>query len=175
LGGKMSYKEIWDLLADLLIELRNRGSDVPYEMLKDLRSAKTMMNILKADPGNNEIFSRMELYLGKVESNLIIRAQEKLGLEYTNQWLKKLDSARRKIHQKREKKNEALRRFVIGLPPGVHWVRIRVSEETPRDLLEKLVKEEGLLFRRQENGYTLIYGNGERVKYLIKRLRESVR
>ena len=166
----MGYGELWKVLADLLTELRRRGETIPTQIMKDLRSAKTLIHILKADPTHTENLPRIEEYLGNVESHLIFVAQDKLGSEYVEDYMRKLEGARRKVC---EEETVPLR-FVPGLPRGRPWMRIRVSEETPRKDIERLVEEEGLSCRMQEDGYMLVYGDGERIRSLVKKMAEKV-
>jgi hypothetical protein len=43
----MSYEEKWKVLADLLAELQEKGETIPADVINDLRSAKTMIQVLK--------------------------------------------------------------------------------------------------------------------------------
>ncbi len=168
----MGYEGLWKVLADLLTELRERGETIPAEVMKDLRSAKTMIQILKADPTRKENLPRIEGYLGNVESYLVFAAQEKLGLEHVDQWMKKLERARRGVY---EEDVTVPSRFVPGLPRDKRWVRVRVSEETPREDIERFAEERKLSCRMQENGYMLVYGDGENIKCLLKKMAEKFR
>ena len=82
----MSYDEKWKVLDELLIELQKRGEKIPADVMKDLRSAKTIIQVLKADPSHLESSSRIDTYLRSVESYAILTA-EKLGI--AEKWLKK--------------------------------------------------------------------------------------
>ena len=168
----MSYEENWKVLADLLTELRKKGEKIPTNVMNDLRSAKTMIQILKADPTHIENIPRIETYLRNVESYAIFTAQEKLGTEFVEQWLRKLEKAK-KIKPK--EKREAIPRFVSGLPRDKNWVRVQISEETPREDMERLVKENKLSCKMQKNGYMLVYGNGESIKSFVKKMAEKFR
>jgi len=96
----MSYEELWKVLADLLTILRRRGKAIPAEVTNDLRSAKTLMQILKAGPRGHENLPRIERYLENVESYLIFLAQDFLGSENVERWVKKLERARSKVYEK---------------------------------------------------------------------------
>ena len=63
----MGYEETWKVLADLIAELRKKGEVIPASVMNDLRSAKTMMQIFKADPSHIENIPRIETYLENVE------------------------------------------------------------------------------------------------------------
>jgi len=167
----MGYEEVWKVLADLVTELRRRNHVIPPEVMEDLRCAKTMIQILKADPARTETLTRIETYLEKVESRLFHIAQEKIGPDHAEQWMQKLAKARRKIHEEVTPPT----RFVPGLPRNKSWVRIQVSEDTPKEDIKKLAEERGLSYRMQENGYLLVYGDEKGIKSFVKKMAEKFR
>ena len=166
----MGYGEAWKVLADLITELRKRGETIPPHIMNDLRSAKTMIQILKADPTHTENLPRIETYLENVESYLVFTAQEKFGSDYAEEWIKKLDKARRA----REEEEEATPRFVPGLPRGKYWVRVQVSESMSKSDIKRLAKESKLSSKMQKNGYMLVYGDVEKVKLFVKKMAEKL-
>jgi hypothetical protein len=169
----MDYEELWKALSDLLAELRRTGEAIPTETLEDLRSAKTMIQVLKADPARTENISRIEAYLEKVESYLIFTAQNKFGPEFAERWMRKIEGARKGNHE--EKLIKVPSRFVPGLPKSKRWVRVQVSEDTPKEYIEKLAQENGLSCRMQENGYMLVYGEDGKIKSLVKKMTKRFR
>ena len=167
----MDYEEVWRTLADLLTELRKKGETIPADVMNDLRSAKTMIQILKADPTHTENIPRIETYLENVEFHLISAAQEKFGSEYVERWMKKLEEARRKVYEM----EEAAPRFVPGIPRGKRWVRVQISHDTPQRSIERLAKENKLSHKMQKDGYMLVYGERESIKSFVKKLAEKFR
>lgn len=167
----MNYEQKWKVLADLLTELQERGEKVPADVINDLRSAKTMIQVLKADPTHTENRSRIDTYLRNVESYAIFTT-EKHGTEIVKEWLKKLEEP--KTVKNKEKREEASR-FIPRAPRDKNWVRIQISEDIPREDVKKLVEESGLSYETQKNGYMLVYGDGEKIKSLVKRLAEQFR
>ena len=167
----MGYEEIWAVLANLVAKLREKGETIPVDVMKDLRSANTMIQILKVDSTHPENIPRVETYLETVESYLISAVQEKFGAEYAEQWMKKLDEARKRVPER----EETAPRFVPGIPRGKRWVRVQVSEDTPQNDIELLAEENGLAFKVQDDGYVLVYGKNKNVKSFVKKLAERVR
>ena len=165
----MRYEETWKVLADLITELRKKGEVIPASVMDDLRSAKTMIQIFKADPSHAENIPRIETYLENVEFCLISMAQEKFGSEFVEHWMGKLGMTRKRISGEEEVK--VVSRFVSGLPRGKCWVRVQVSEDTPQENIEKLAEKNGLLHKMQENGFVLVYGDDESIRSFVKRLR----
>jgi len=166
----MSYEERWKNLADLLTELQERGEKIPAEVINDLRSAKTLIQVLRADSTHTEIISRIDTYLRSVESYVIFAA-EKLGTETVEEWLKKLDTKR----AQKEKDRETGSRFSSGVPRDKSWMRIKISDETPLEDVKNLVSESELSYKMQENGYMLLYGDKKNIKSFVKRLTEQFR
>jgi hypothetical protein len=167
----MGYGEAWKVLADFIVELRKKGETIPANVMKDLRSAKTMIQIFKADPTHIDNIPRIETYLESVESYLFLVAEEKYGAKFVEEWMEKLSQARRKV----EEREETVSKFVPGLPRGKHWVRVQISKDTPRKEIERLAKEEKLSCKMQKNGYMLVYGNIESIKSFVKTLAEKFR
>ncbi len=163
---KMGYEEAWNVLDDLITEIRKKGETIPKHVMNDLHSAKTMIQILKADPTHVENLSRIEMYLENVESHLMFMAQEKFGADYVERWMKKLEEARKAP----EGEGKAQLKFVVGIPRGEHWVRIQISEETSKSEIERLAKENGLSNKMQKNGYVLVYGDVKKVKEFVKNI-----
>jgi hypothetical protein len=163
---KMGYEEVWNVLADLITELRNKGQHIPANVMNDLRSAKTMIQVFKADTTHIENIPRIEIYLENVEAQLISMAQEKAGSEFVAKWMEKLEEARRKVSEEKEESA----RFVPGLPRDKHWVRVQISEGTPQKEIEKLAKENNLSHKIQKDGYMLVYGDDENIKAFVKKM-----
>ena len=164
----MGYEELWRVLGDLLTELRKKGETIPVDVMNDLRSAKTMIQVLKADPTYSENIPRIETYLENVEFQLIFVAQSKFGSEYVEEWMKKLEAARRRVYEG----EKVPPRFVPGIPRGKRWVRVQVLEETPQRDIERLAEENKLSHKIQEDGYILVYGKNENIKSFVKKLAE---
>lgn len=167
----MGYEEVWKVLADLVTDLRKKGERIPANVMNDLRSANTMIQILKADPNNIENLRRIETCLGDIEAYLIFLAEKVFGSVYVEQWMKKLESARRMIYK--EGKPKVVSRFVPGLPRGEHWVRIQFSEDAPKKAIERLAKKNKLSYRMQENGYMLVYGDALKIKAFVAQTKKA--
>ena len=167
----MGYEEKWEVLADFLIELQERGKKTPVEVMDDLRSAKTIIQVLKVDPTHTESISRIETYLRNVESYAIYTAEE-IGTKKVEEWLKKLKDPKR---AEKYEKQEASSRFILGVPRKMNWVRIQISEDAPLKDAEKLVKKCGLSYTMQEKCYMIDYGNRDSVKLFVKSMAEQFR
>jgi hypothetical protein len=167
----MSYEEKWKVLADLLAELQEKGETIPADVINDLRSAKTMIQVLKADTRHTENISRIETYLRSVESYAIYTI-EKQGTENVEELLKKLKAPKPATNNE---ERGAASGFVSRVPRDKKWVRVQISEEIPQEVMKKLVKEKGLFYRMQKDGRMLVYGDEENIKSLVKEMAEQFR
>lgn len=169
----MGLEEVWKTLADLIPEFRKKGQTIPPDVMEDLRAAKTLIQILKADPNRVENVPTIETYLGNVESFLMMEAHVKFGSEFTDEWMERLKQAR-KVAAK-EKAPEPASRFIPGLPRGKHWIRVQVSKETPKKYIKSLADECGLSYKMQKDKYMLVYGDDEKLKLFVKKTAERLR
>jgi hypothetical protein len=161
------YRAVWKVLADLVTELRKRGEEVPAHVIGDLRAAKTMIELLKMVEDPSESVAKIEGYLGSVEAYLISTAQGRFGDEYAEAWMRRMAEIRRGPSRRAP---EAPRRFVPGLPRDRHWVRLKVSEDLPREKVELLAREMNLQVMLQEDGYMLVSGGEGEIKDFVKKM-----
>ncbi len=161
----MGYLAVWKILEEMITDFRKRGVAIPANIVSDLKSAKTLINVLRADPSRLETTQKIEEYLNNVESYLISEGQ-RFGEKYVEEWLKRLDDASRRVFEEEEGES----RFVPGLPREQRWVRVKPSGEMPIEALKALANELNLSFNVQKDGCLLVYGEDERVKDFVKKM-----
>ena len=170
----MNYNSLWKCLDDSLTDIRKLGGTIPPEVMRDLQSAKTMMQIVKTDPSRVDFFPQIEIYLGNVEAYIIYAVKDKLGQEHVEDLMQKLKKAREPVPEgEAAETDKESYRFVPGLPRGVSWIRLQISKEIPQDMLESLAAEEGLNYKLQKDGYLLVYGSEEKIKGFVRKVAES--
>jgi hypothetical protein len=170
-GDNMGYNEVWKVLDELIAEFRKRSKATPSEVMEDLRAAKTLIQILKADQKRTENVPSIEAYLGNVESHLMFEAQKEFGQVFTEEWMKKIQKAREAKAE--NEKPSSSSKFVAGLPRGQKWVRVQVTKDTPEKEIRQLAEETGLSSRSQDDGFMLVYGEGEKLKLFLKKSSEK--
>ena len=170
----MSYKELWKTIANPLTDLRNLGEVIPPEVMMDLHSAKTLINILSADPSHIEFLEKIEAYLQNVESYIVYAAQNKIGIEYIETFMEKLKKAREELYKKEVEVAPTYSRFIPELPRGKPWIRIKATNELSKGQIESLAEEHKLSFEMQEDNYLLVYGDKEKIKDFIKKIAENL-
>ncbi len=167
-----NYEEIWRTLADLARVMQERGERIPREVMRDLKSAKTLITIFRMDPSQGQIASRIETYLDNVEMRLIYAAETKFGKELAERWIKKLSEARTKSLKP---KPISVSKFIPALLRDKRWVRIRITEDIRRDRVESIAAGLGLSFKMQEDGYLLVYGEEKGIKKFIKGVANEIK
>lgn len=171
----INYEAVWKVLSDLATELKRKGEEIPSNVMKDLRSAKTMIEIIKADPTCTECIPKIENYLDMAESALILYIQEKFGPELAERWMRKIETVRKKAYEEEMEAEVKASKFIPGLPRDQPWIRIEITDKTPREVIEETVKETGLSCKFQEDGYALVYGEKAKIRNFVKIMAEKIR
>ena len=167
----MDYERLWKILEALMVELTKKGVTIPQELVNDLKSVKTLISIYKTEPRSLNIVTEIELYLGKIEPNLLYLAESDVSKEYVDEWIKKTISAR---IEKKDEQTVAKTRFVSGISKGEYWIRIKTSGLINEGELDELLKKFNLSSEMQENGYLLIRGKEPNVKSFVKKVGEKI-
>jgi len=162
----MRYLTKWKFLEDIVAEFRRKGVAVPVDVINNLKSAKTMIMILQADTRSEELTRKIERHLEKVEVCLVSKAQQEFGVEFVDEWLKKLE----KEPQREDMEAVEGARFVPSLPRGQKWVRVKSSAEMSIKELRKLAEESGLSCTEQSDGYLLVCGEEQLIEGFVKKM-----
>jgi hypothetical protein len=168
----LNYEATWELMSNLIAELRKSGEAIPVKVMRDLRAAKTMMEVYKVDRSRSENLLRIEEYLANLESYLVPEAKKKLGEEYINKWLNNLAETQRRIPAWKSKPPKG---FPVGVPRDSKWVRIEPSDKIPIEKIKRLTKQNGLKSEIQADGYALVFGEEQKLKQFVKKMAEILR
>jgi len=163
----MGYLSAWKVLEEMIADFRKKGVLIPPEIINELKSAKTLINVLKADSSCIETRQRIEEHLLKIESYLSTEGTKKIGVSYVEKWLKRLDEASCKTLEE-EMEEEA--RFILGAPREQKWIRVKPSKELPIEKLKALAEESTLSYDVQKDGYLLVYGEEKQIKEFIRKM-----
>ena len=161
----MGQLAAWKVLEEMITDFRKKGVTVQAEVIGDLKNAKTMIKILKADPSRGEILQKVDEYMGNVESYLVSEGTKRFGPEYVEEWLRRVEDAGREIPDEEEEE-----RFIPGLPRKQTWIRVLPSADLPLEKIKALAQESNLLYNVQPDGYLLVYGDDMTVKAFVKKI-----
>jgi len=85
---------IWKVLEEIAIEFRKKDAVIPQKVMDDLKSAKSLINIMEANEVSCvEANPKIEEYLGSVEAYLISEAPKIFPSQIVENWLKQIQKA----------------------------------------------------------------------------------
>lgn len=154
---------MWKVLEEMAADLRKKHVVIPSAVIDDLKSAKTMIEILKADPCRGETVQKVEEYLANVEFQLVSEGQ-RIGTAYVKKWLRKLDGANKKISEEVEEET----RFISGLTSRRGWIRVKSLPELSIEKLKVLADASNLQYTVQKDGCLVVYGESKQIKDFVK-------
>ncbi|MBS7614415.1 DUF2096 family protein [Candidatus Bathyarchaeota archaeon] len=167
----MDYEAIWELMSNLIVELRNKGEVIPANIMSDLRAAKTIMEIYKVDQSHSEILQKVEEYLANLESTLFPLAEKRLGETEMEKWLRNLAELQR--HETLWKPIPS-RGVPVGVPREYKWMRIEPLETVTIEKVKHLAEQNGLRFTIQTNGTVLVFGEEQKLKHFVKNVAKEL-
>jgi len=165
----MGYLAVWKVLDRMIMELRQRGLEIPPQVMSDLKSAMVTIKIGEVDTSAGEKAHKIGEYLGSVESYLVTEAQKKFEAKYVDEWLKRLNEAGYETCESCKDK-ELEPRFVSGVPRDQKWLRVEPKDELTYEKLTRFAEDVGLSKRDEEDGHLLVYGKAEAVKEFVNKM-----
>jgi hypothetical protein len=158
------------ILEEIIIELRRKGLQIPANVMTDLKSARTLLQIEKADPrGRGETEPKIDEYIGSVEAYVMTEAAKHFAAEKVDKWMTELDLASCDSCFTVEEEKEEMR-FITGVPRDQKWIRVEPIANLPIEKLEKLATETKLGYRREKDGHLIVYGTQENIKEYVKKM-----
>jgi hypothetical protein len=159
-----NYEKKWKILDNFLIKLKKKGVKIPLEIINDLRSAKTIIQVLKPNLKKTENISRIEEYMRKVET-FAVYTSEKLGISDVEELLKKTTCMKQQEKTKHPKETQ---KFIHGVPKNNSWLLIKPSEELQVKLIKELVKKNQLGLKIEKNEDIIVFGKQNMIKSFVK-------
>jgi hypothetical protein len=166
----MNYERYWIVLEELMVELRQKGINIPQATADDLMSARTLITIHNTDPSVSTVEAEISLYLEKVEPILLSLAEFELGKDYADAWQAKTTEAITQIEEKTAFKS----RYVTGVVRGEGWLRIKTAGIISDVEVAVLLKQLNLSAKPQDDGYLLVQGDKDSIKTFVREIRKKV-
>ena len=159
----------WNLLEDMMLELKKSGTTIPDKVIEDLRSAKSMIK-LGCMPGSGDAIQKAEELMGNVEAFVVTEGQKMFGEEKVDAWLRSLEEANVEVCQPTGKSAAAEDKFVTGVPRDQKWVRVEPMGDITAEKVEQIVEEQNLQVKKQPDGKLVVYGQPENLKIFLKKM-----
>lgn len=154
----------WKLLESMMIQLRQKGVDVPSKIVEDLRAAKSMIN-LSCGEGAGEAIQKAEEYTANVEAYLVSEGQKAFGSEWVDERLRQLEEANVETCGKPA---AAEGKFVVGVPRDQKWVRVEPYGKLSAQRIKEIAEQKGLQVQVQGDGKLVAFGQPEAIKAFLK-------
>ena len=150
----------------MITDFHQKGISIPDQVMNDLKSAKTSLKILNADPKNEENLRRIDEYLTKVESFLVSKGQDSMGTEYIDRWLARLHEA----GMEKLDETEEGPRFIMGAPRQKKWIRITPTREPQIASAVEMAAQMKLVYETRKDGSLFVCGDEQGIKDFVKNL-----
>jgi hypothetical protein len=161
----VGYLEMWNVLEEILTSFRKQRIHVSAKILKDLRSAKTLITISQANPNSLDLVQKIEEFLFSIESHLISEGQKVFSDDCIVDWLEKLEISREKAYVKRTS-TKLLSRF----PRKHRWIRVKPLPELSILQLKEVAQTFHLSYKIQKDGVLLFCGEEKQIKAFLKNI-----
>ncbi len=172
----MGYSETWKILEEIIIAFRKQGSPVPESVMNDLKSAKTLIQLLETGEDRGEFGPKIEQYLSSVEANLVTEAQEIFPSEEIDGWLRRLEGSSCDVCYQVKQVRQKEERFVSGVPRDQKWIRVNPIVSLPREKIEELALNSGLSVKAEKDGHLVVCGSDESIRDFVgKMTKEAAR
>lgn len=162
----MSRTLTWEVLEDLMMELKKKGATISPNIINDFRSAKLMIKISETEGSKGDAEQKVEEYLGSIESYLINEAQKIFSSEIVDQWLNRIEESNTQIDVKVIEEQK----FVTGVPRDQKWVRVEPYANLTYESVKQMAEESSLSVNLQKDGHILVHGQPEGIKEFLKKM-----
>jgi len=166
-----NFESVAKTLDELLQELLSKGVSVAEHVIRDLKELRSYAGILLRDADNSDLMHKAMIAKERVEMNLLSLAEIHVDQAYSDSWQARISESL----TSELVKTVRISPLVAGVPHGAYWVRYLTDELAVVPGGGKLLKEYELQTIPQEDGYTLIHGDKEKVIAFLKALRPLFR
>jgi hypothetical protein len=158
----------WNLIEDMMLQLKKSGVTIPDKVIEDLRSAKSMI-MLGCMPGSGDAIQKAEELMGNVEAFVVTEGQNMFGEEKVDRWLRRLEEANVEVCEP-SRKSVVGDKFVTGVPRDQQWVRVEPMVDITAEKVEQFAEEQSLQVKKQPDGKLVVYGQPESLKAFVKKM-----
>ena len=176
-----NYLSMAKALDELMLELIEKGVQIPGNVADDLKSGRSLAGIQSRQPCDGNVSVKAMSILENVEMNLLSLAESTVGRDHAENWQRKIESALAgdgfdHCPAPSPSPSTSATRYNSGVPRGEYWIRVMESELSPvSHELEGLLDGFELNSLPQDDGYLLLYGKKENVTSFLRDIRDKER
>lgn len=166
----LPIEQTWLILVELFTDLKKKNIQIPDDVTKTIRLARSTINFYKSDPTNPEMMNEMRRindFLNSIQDTLIDLADE-ISDEYQEEWVESLKRAAR--GETVIEKEAPTPKFVVGAPAGFSMVRVTFKEPMSEERLNDIAEEYGIIIEFESDDVVALYGDKEKVKESLKEI-----
>jgi hypothetical protein len=166
----MSSMATWKILEDMTLKLRRKGVEIPANIINDLRSAKSMLEISTAEKGSGDFLAKIQECTDNVEAFLTAQVEKTFGVKAADDFLKQLEDSSCPTCQTGQPTRKTENKFVSGVPRDQKWIRVEPIDGLSDEKLRQMAQEQNLSVSPQEDGKLVVYGKPEDIKAFVKKM-----
>jgi hypothetical protein len=177
MGISLSFADKSKVLEEVIVELKKKNVNIPANVLSDLKAARTLITVEKADlRGRSETEPKIDEYLSNVEIYALAEAEKHFPAEKVEMWLASLNagtcscSCCETCTPTKEAETEKEGRYVTGVPRDQKWVRIQPIEGLDAEKIVQMATQAGLSAKTEANQNVVVYGQPEALREFIKKV-----
>lgn len=159
----------WNLIEDMLLELKKSGVTIPDKVIEDLRSAKSMI-MLGCMSGSGDAIQKTEELMGNAEAFVVTEGQKVFGEEKVDGWLRSLEETNVEVCEPSGESAVVGDKLVTGVPRDQKWVRIEPMGDITAEKVEQIAEGQNLQVKKQPDGKLVVYGQPESLRAFVKKM-----
>jgi hypothetical protein len=172
---RINYEKLWSTLAELTTAIAKKSRRLQPEIIAELRSTRTLINILKTTSKEidleDDVILRIEAQLLNIKSNLVSKAAN-LGEEFLSLWMDKLQQVYSETAEVRQIKS---RRFIPHIARNQYWMRIKIADKIPIELVKDVSSMLDVSIKQLDEEHILVYGDKKVVHNFVKETAKKVK
>lgn len=171
----INYEKLWNILAELTTAVAKKSRRLQPEIIVELRSTRSLINILKTDSKEidleDDVIPRIEAQLLNIKSNLVSKAAN-LGEEFLSLWMDKLQQVYTETADVKQTKS---RRFIPHIARNQYWMRIEITNKTPIELVKDVSSMFDVSIKQLDDEHILVYGDKKVIHNFVKETAKRVK
>jgi hypothetical protein len=166
----MSNLATWKILEDMTLKLRRKGIETPANIINDLRSAKSMLEI-STEKDSGEFLGKIQECLDNVQAYLTGQIEKTFGAQAADDFLRQLEEATTQTCQSCQPKQANHKdTFIYGVPRDQKWIRVEPIEGLSAEKLTQIACQKNLSIKPQQDGKLVVYGTPKDLKDFVKEM-----
>jgi len=174
-----NLRAVWMVLNELMGDLEKNGASLSNLAYADLRNSKMVLEYLNSfgeeiragEGGDTQLKLEIEQKVLVLKDSLLIRAQDKVGIEYRKSWESKFEQV---LEGKLENTAEETKTPISDIPrdKDTAYFRIRLPDDIPVEIISELAEDCQVNVSLDGERHLQVSGKKECVRDAMKKLGE---